>query len=599
MVVLKIEDRSNQNGPLDAHPGEVLDEWQVRLEIERAAAEDELAFVGGEPTLHPRLPHWLRACRETGHPSVVVTNGMRFSDAAYTRALATVGLGRAVVSLHMADERESDRLNQTPGAWKLTLQGIHTLLDHEIPVTIRASLCQINRHELPALIRLLSEEFDTSVPLVVELFAPDAGHPAEALALSLPEAAPALAEAVELSEKTGFSLRLADRNGPPLCLLPGKERFFDRYDAIREGYAYRPETGYVQGPPCASCIWSSRCSGVPESTVDRFGWEGILPVLKPPMDPGRGRDRPAEDFEEAGRRQVLDFSLGSHCINDCLFCVEGGKIPRREVHTPEMVAAALSRSQGPLWVTFAGGEPTLNPAFFDHLRQARLHGAKRISVVSNGCRFTEFSFLQTAIDTGLNELRLSIHGADAATHDALTRRAGSFEDLQQSCAHAKRLRKEGADLTVIVQTCVNTDNLGQLHAMYDLLGRWGVDRWSLNVIEPAGAALARFEALVPPMRKVAEKLKDFIQLTGTDPFPEIRIDSLPACLAPDLRPLLGLRTTIRKPGENGVLEVEEPFRGKVFGPPCQACVERGIRCEGVWNEYVKRHGWEEFETLES
>ncbi len=598
MIVLKVEQRSNQNGPLDGHPGDVLDDHQVRREIELAQPGDELVFVGGEPTLNPDLLRWLHLCTDSGHPTALVTNGMRFADPAYARAAATMGLDRAVVSLHTAYEEKNDLLVRTPGAWKLALQGIRTLYSLPIPVAVRCSLCQINRDDLPGLIRLLNETFDKPLPLVVEIFSPETGHPFEKEALSLLETVQALDEATDLAASLNFPLRLSDRDGPPLCLLPGKERFFDRFDAIRNDFSFQPEEGFQQGPPCMSCVWRDRCSGIKENTIRRFGWDGLRSVLDAPSEPGRGRDRPARGFESAGRRQVLDFSLGSHCVNDCLFCVEGGKSPRREIHDVQTVETIMRQADDPSWVTFAGGEPTLNPSFFDVLQRARRHGAKRISVVSNGCRFVELSFLQKAVDSGLSELRLSVHGVSAGTHDALTCRKGSFEDLRRACANVRSIRQNGEKLSLIVQTCVNRENMRELGAMHALLSRWGVNRWSLNVIEPAGSAIRHFDDLVPKMSTLGPLLEEQLGEVEPESDPEIRIDSLPACVAPNLRTAFGLRTTISKPGLNGALEVEEPLRGKSFGPPCETCTERGKHCEGVWNEYIRRFGWEEFEPLE-
>lgn len=48
----------------------------------------EVVFIGGEPTLHPRLPEFVQFGLRLGLSPIVCTNGLRLADQAYTESLA-------------------------------------------------------------------------------------------------------------------------------------------------------------------------------------------------------------------------------------------------------------------------------------------------------------------------------------------------------------------------------------------------------------------------------------------------------------------------------------------------------------------------------
>src|SRR4051794_39141843 len=64
---------------------------------------DIINFTGGEPTLHPELPEFLRMCREAGINRLTIsTNGIKLKDEEYVRKLAALD-ARIVLSLDTFD----------------------------------------------------------------------------------------------------------------------------------------------------------------------------------------------------------------------------------------------------------------------------------------------------------------------------------------------------------------------------------------------------------------------------------------------------------------------------------------------------------------
>ncbi len=73
-------------------------------------------FTGGEPTLNPHLPAFVRLATERGILSSLTTNGT--ADASVYRQLVEAGLTEIRVSLDSEEESQADLLTGVPGAWR-------------------------------------------------------------------------------------------------------------------------------------------------------------------------------------------------------------------------------------------------------------------------------------------------------------------------------------------------------------------------------------------------------------------------------------------------------------------------------------------------
>ncbi|HED05508.1 MAG TPA: radical SAM protein [Ignavibacteria bacterium] len=85
---------------------------------------------------------------------------------------------------------------------------------------------------------------------------------------------------------------------------------------------------------------------------------------------------------------------------------------------------------GTMFVILTGGEPFTRPDFMDIVREAR---RKRISVsiFTNGTLLTQ-EIITELKDLFVNEVHISLYGANATTHDEVTRIRGSFSKSVQS-----------------------------------------------------------------------------------------------------------------------------------------------------------------------
>lgn len=183
---------------------------------------------------------------------------------------------------------------------------------------------------------------------------------------------------------------------------------------------------------------------------------------------------------------------------------------------------------------------------------------------------------------GLNKLTVSLHGADAATHDAITRRRGSFEQTLAGLAAAARLRTEHR-LDLEVNTTLVRTNLAQMRPIWELAARYEVDMVNFNAVEPRGTADELFDQVVPRHDEVIDHA-DRSNLRFGDP--TLSLSRLPPCSGT----LAWAQETWHVPHPDS-LDVYEPARGRVKGEPCRTCAV-AAQCDGLWERYATGYGWE-------
>ena len=115
--------------------------------------------------------------------------------------------------------------------------------------------------------------------------------------------------------------------------------------------------------------------------------------------------------------------LGFDCNQDCVVCWQerAAPAPPPELFSrwlDEMLAASV-RS-----VILSGGEPTLHPLLPDLVRRARAAGVHTV-VETNALRLVDDGCRQALIAAGVSELSVSLHAADAAVSEAITRAPGT------------------------------------------------------------------------------------------------------------------------------------------------------------------------------
>ena len=170
-------------------------------------------------------------------------------------------------------------------------------------------------------------------------------------------------------------------------------------------------------------------------------------------------------------RQVIDgidppaglVRTGFRCNQDCGLCWQGrdwGDYGAAQVRIwMEDLAAGGVRD-----LTISGGEPTLDPEISPHIAYAKALGFRTIALETNAIQMAKPGFAQRLRDAGLTECFVSLHSADAAVSDAITRAPGT---------HAKTVKGVQALLLagvpVVLNAVMTAEGLATLPALPDFV----------------------------------------------------------------------------------------------------------------------------------
>ena len=309
------------------------------------------------------------------------------------------------------------------------------------------------------------------------------------------------------------------------------------------------------------------------------------------------------DYNQRESLRRTQFWVSGVCNNDCVFCLDDLWKPGRAPNDRPQLVIGLDRLDAFLdarersnEVCITGPDPGTCrdlPAIVARVREL---GFERVAIMTNGrtlgARRKEGTsdaggtIADQLAQAGVTRFELSIHGGEAAVHDGATRKPGSFEQARRGLHAALAARNRGGDLQVEVVTVAYRDNLDALEATVGSLLACGPDRVSVNVVEPWGEALARFDDVVPPLPRSAAALAALLRRYGATA--RLTVDGVPPCLLPAFEGFAGNREAIDLAAASGdAYASEESDQGRAFAPGCADCLHRPV-CNGVYRAQAER-----------
>jgi len=198
---------------------------------------------------------------------------------------------------------------------------------------------------------------------------------------------------------------------------------------------------------------------------------------------------PKAAVKEAAVKQLRHWVRPTRaCNNRCLFCLDSDSlagsgplaVPDAEIEAEIRRGRALGADR----LILSGGEASIHPRFVDFVRLGREVGYTWIQTISNGRMYAYGKFVRAAVQAGLNEATLSIHGHDAELHDGLTGIPGSFD--QALAGLTNLLRVPG--FVVSVDVVLNRRNVPHLAEILSFFIARGVHEFDLLHLVPFGRA---------------------------------------------------------------------------------------------------------------
>jgi organic radical activating enzyme len=100
---------------------EMIDKWEV-------CQSDRVIINGGEPTIHPDFIELLNIISETNAEIVVYSNGRKFSDMEFTKAIMKVSNTRITIPV-FGEEHIHEWITNTKGSFMETIKGFNNLIE--------------------------------------------------------------------------------------------------------------------------------------------------------------------------------------------------------------------------------------------------------------------------------------------------------------------------------------------------------------------------------------------------------------------------------------------------------------------------------------
>lgn len=290
----------------------------------------------------------------------------------------------------------------------------------------------------------------------------------------------------------------------------------------------------------------------------------------------------------------LEFHITYHCPERCAFCSEEHRMAAYHPFpvTFARVATVLRShaARGVEHVHFTGGEPTIHPQFIEILQLARKLGM-RTSIGTIGTRLADPSFAAAALPY-LDEALFSVHGPDAETHDALTRRAGSFKRLMQAIAHARAF----PGFRLFINSVLTRQNLSKMPEITAMVRDLGASLQVISNLTPEGAGEDAFDQLHVRLSDIRALAPQLVAAAG----PMIlRFFGVPMCVLGDQRLFSNdlhwnPRVTVEWTPAPGKVILDglyawSPERRRRLAAVCGGCSYNSL-CFGVFDRYLTQHG---------
>jgi hypothetical protein len=274
----------------------------IRRKHARDLASVLLVISGGEPTLAPYLPGFIRRALSLGiRPGRVLltTNGVRLADPAYASALQEAGLTRVEFAFHSHEPRTYDFITGTCGHFRRAEAGLRQALAR-FEVTVNVVINRYNYRELPGFVRYLHRLRDQAggrlrlMPSIVVMeMAPSRGADWDDVSIPCSRLAPYLVRAVRWDHaqpQRVFIERFEGQCYPPICVGRSSPEFLEHAPAapVSETVAYipagraaaAPDGGRVKAASCRRCRYDPFCLGVTPVYAARYGFGEFSPLSR-------------------------------------------------------------------------------------------------------------------------------------------------------------------------------------------------------------------------------------------------------------------------------------------------------------------------------
>ena len=284
-------------------------------------------------------------------------------------------------------------------------------------------------------------------------------------------------------------------------------------------------------------------------------------------------------------------SHGRFCNNNCLFCYDDHHTRYQDFDQAKKSLRSLRETQRVVNMqTFLASEATIHPRFLDLLSEAQALGFEKIGTITNGRMLADETFCEEAFRRGLQDVRLSLHGPDAATHDALTRVKGSYAQAVRGLVNViRQSKRRGYERNVFVSYVVTRLN----HRKMTEFLRWAMalpHGMEVNFVQiiPSPVFDSISDKILLSFTESRESYREAIETFKQEHRDDFRATwELPFCQLPDHAEVLFPSGTCEAVG----------FAKPTQTEACRTCAY-GAVCPGVFQRYLEVFGEGELQAVD-
>ncbi|NOZ85660.1 MAG: radical SAM protein [Deltaproteobacteria bacterium] len=215
------------------------------------------------------------------------------------------------------------------------------------------------------------------------------------------------------------------------------------------------------------------------------------------------------------------------CNNACLFCSAGSTLSRSNIF-PSLKEVTLwlkeSFGNGKRRLELDGGEPTLHPKLFEIIRAAKDLGYESIAMVTNGRRLAYQSYTAKLLDSGLDQVLISVPSAIPKEHDRITMVRDSFRQTGMGIENALATGFQ----SVSINTVLSSYTLSTLAMTVNWACKMATG--SVNIQYCLSIGRAASNKMTPKWKDAEKALK---QISIRPEGPDLVLQNIPYCLLRD------------------------------------------------------------------
>lgn len=268
------------------------DEIKETLKMAKNEGRSGVVFTGGEFTIRKDAIELVRFAKELGFETIQIqTNGRRFADMNFLKAIMDAGANEFGSSLHGYNPEIHDYLTRSPGAWMQTVTGMRNIKKLAGYIVLNSVVVKPNYKYLEELAKLFVEigvdqfqfafmhavgNADINFNSMMATASEVAKYMKKGMLVGLEHGSMVMTEAMPYCLMRGFERYVAELYMPKTSIKE-KDRYIEDFDIVRK------TQGKTLFPQCKKCRFRYICEGPWREYPERMGSNEFQPVYGKPI----------------------------------------------------------------------------------------------------------------------------------------------------------------------------------------------------------------------------------------------------------------------------------------------------------------------------